>query len=80
VAPSDRLRKLVAQIEQADQVGLDVFGVGEHYLAEYLDSAPAMIPAAAAARTSRIRLTIYLWCAAFQSNRFRSSAPLMPVL
>jgi probable LLM family oxidoreductase len=57
VAPSDRLRQLVEQIEHADQVGLDVFGIGEHHRQEYLDSAPAVILAAAAARTRRIRLT-----------------------
>jgi alkanesulfonate monooxygenase SsuD/methylene tetrahydromethanopterin reductase-like flavin-dependent oxidoreductase (luciferase family) len=54
---SDRLHELLEQIEQADQVGLDVFGIGEHHRREYLDSAPAMILAAAAARTRRIRLT-----------------------
>jgi len=54
---SDRLRNLVEQIEHADQVGLDVFGVGEHHRREYLDSAPAVILGAAAARTHRIRLT-----------------------
>jgi probable LLM family oxidoreductase len=54
---SDRLRNLVEQIEHADQVGLDVFGIGEHHRQEYLDSAPAIILAAAAARTRRIRLT-----------------------
>src|SRR5258705_10268074 len=57
VSASDRLRNLVEQIEQADQVGLDVFGIGEHHRREYLDSAPAVILAAAAARTHRIRLT-----------------------
>ena len=57
VSPSDRLRQLVEQIVQADQVGLDVFGVGEHHRREFLDSAPAIILAAAAARTKRIRLT-----------------------
>src|SRR5258706_4667437 len=57
VSPSDRLRQLVEQIVQADQVGLDVFGVGEHHRREFLDSAPALILAAAAARTQRIRLT-----------------------
>jgi len=57
VAPSERLRELVEQIEHADQLGLDVFGVGEHHREEYLDSAPAMILAAAASRTRRIRLT-----------------------
>ncbi len=57
VSPSDRLRNLVEQIEFADQVGLDVFGIGEHHRREYLDSAPAVILGAAAARTQRIRLT-----------------------
>jgi probable LLM family oxidoreductase len=57
VSAADRLRELVEQCEQADQVGLDVFGVGEHHRREYLDSAPPMILAAAAARTRRIRLT-----------------------
>src|SRR5256885_2757076 len=54
---SDRLRDLLEEIEYADQVGLDVFGVGEHHRREFLDSAPAVILAAAAARTRRIRLT-----------------------
>jgi probable LLM family oxidoreductase len=57
VSPSDRLRNLVEQIEHADQVGLDSFGVGEHHRRDYLDSAPAVILAAAATRTNRIRLT-----------------------
>src|ERR1700732_1997032 len=57
VSPQDRLRHLVEQIEHADQVGLDVFGIGEHHRQEYLDSAPAVILGAAAARTQRIRLT-----------------------
>jgi probable LLM family oxidoreductase len=57
VSASDRLRNLVEQIERADQVGLDVFGIGEHHRREYLDSAPAVILGAAAARTHRIRLT-----------------------
>ena len=57
VSPSERLQNLVKQIEYADQVGLDVFGVGEHHRREFLDSAPAIILAAAAARTKRIRLT-----------------------
>jgi probable LLM family oxidoreductase len=52
-----RLRELIEQIEHADQAGLDVFGVGEHHRREYLDSAPPVILAAAAARTRRIRLT-----------------------
>src|ERR1700716_3416542 len=57
VNASDRLRNLVEQIEHADQVGLDVFGVGEHHRREFLDSAPVVILGAAAARTHRIRLT-----------------------
>ena len=57
VNPSDRLRNLVEQIEHADQVGLDAFGIGEHHRREFLDSAPAVILGAAAARTRRIRLT-----------------------
>jgi len=57
VSASDRLRNLVEQIEHADQVGLDAFGIGEHHRREYLDSAPAVILGAAAARTRRIRLT-----------------------
>ena len=57
VSPEQRLRDLLEEIELADQVGLDVFGLGEHHRAEYLASAPAVILAAAAARTRRIRLT-----------------------
>src|ERR671928_1156896 len=57
VSPSERLRRLVEQIEYADKIGLDVFGIGEHHRREFLDSAPAIILAAAAARTKRIRLT-----------------------
>jgi hypothetical protein len=50
VNASERLRNLVEQIEHADKVGLDVFGIGEHHRREYLDSAPAVILGAAAAR------------------------------
>jgi probable LLM family oxidoreductase len=57
VSASDRLRDLITQIELADRVGLDSFGIGEHHRAEFLDSAPAVILGAAAARTERIRLT-----------------------
>jgi len=55
--PSERLRRLIEQIEYADKIGLDVFGIGEHHRREFLDSAPAVILAAAAARTKRLRLT-----------------------
>ena len=54
---SDSLRQLVDRIEHAEQAGLDVFGIGEHHRREFLDSAPPVILAAAAARTKRIRLT-----------------------
>ena len=54
---SNGIRHLVERIELADQVGLDVFGVGEHHRKEFLDSAPTLILAAAAARTQHIRLT-----------------------
>src|SRR5204862_2872751 len=57
VNPAERLRQLVEQIEHADDVGLDSFGVGEHHRREFLDAAPAVILGAAAARTQRIRLT-----------------------
>jgi probable LLM family oxidoreductase len=57
LSPVDRMRDYLEQIEFADRVGLDLFGIGEHHRAEFLDSAPAVILAAAAARTKRIRLT-----------------------
>src|SRR5438874_3857145 len=57
VSPADRMRDLLEEIEHADEVGLDVFGIGEHHRREFLDSAPAVILAAAAARTKRIHLT-----------------------
>jgi probable LLM family oxidoreductase len=57
VGASDSIRNLVRRIELADEAGLDVFGVGEHHRREFLDSAPAMILAAAATQTKNIRLT-----------------------
>jgi probable LLM family oxidoreductase len=57
VTPAQRLAELLDEIETADQVGLDVFGIGEHHRPEFLDSAPPIILAAAAARTKNIRLT-----------------------
>lgn len=53
----DRMASVLAEVELADQVGLDVFGLGEHHRENALDSAPAVILAAAAARTKAIRLT-----------------------
>lgn len=55
--PADRMAELLEEIVVADQVGINVFGIGEHHRREFLDSAPAVILAAAAARTKRIRLT-----------------------
>jgi probable LLM family oxidoreductase len=52
-----RLRNLVEEMELADQVGLDVFAIGEHHRADYAVSAPAVAMAAGAARTKRIRLS-----------------------
>jgi hypothetical protein len=43
VSPVDRMRELLERIAHADQVGLDVFGVGEHHKREFLDSAPPVI-------------------------------------
>lgn len=52
-----RIRELVEEIVLADEVGLDIFGVGEHHRPDFPVSSPAIVLAAAAARTSRIRLT-----------------------
>src|SRR3954470_22432236 len=57
VDPARHLNELLEAITLADEVGLDVFGIGEHHRREFLDSAPSTILAAAAARTKRIRLT-----------------------
>jgi probable LLM family oxidoreductase len=57
VSAADRLGDLIAQIERADVLGLDSFGIGEHHRREFLDSAPPVILGAAAARTKLIRLT-----------------------
>jgi probable LLM family oxidoreductase len=55
-APEQRMSDLLDEMALADEVGLDVFGIGEHHREEFLDSAPAVILAAAAARTKNIRL------------------------
>jgi probable LLM family oxidoreductase len=57
VTPAERLRDLLEEIELADEAGLDVFGVGEHHRPDFSVSAPAVVLAAAASRTQRIRLT-----------------------
>ncbi|GAA3770852.1 LLM class flavin-dependent oxidoreductase [Terriglobus aquaticus] len=56
VSAQQRMANLVDEIVAADQAGLDSFGLGEHHREEFLDSAPAVILAAAASRTSQIRL------------------------
>lgn len=57
VPAAERMENLLAEVETADRVGLDCFGMGEHHRAEFLDAAPAVILAAAAARTTNIRLS-----------------------
>ena len=57
LSPVQRMQNLLEEIELADYVGLEVFGIGEHHRAEFLDSAPAVILSAAAARTKNIRLS-----------------------
>ena len=57
VSPRQRVRDLIEEIELAEQVGLDVFGVGEHHRPDFVVSAPAVVLGAAAVRTERMRLT-----------------------
>ncbi len=57
LSPVQRVENLLEEIVLADQVGLDVFGIGEHHRGEFVDSAPAVILGAAATRTNNIRLT-----------------------
>ncbi len=57
VSNADSIAQLLERIQYADKCGLDVFGIGEHHRREFLDSSPAVILAAAAARTSKITLT-----------------------
>ncbi|MEZ4714572.1 MAG: LLM class flavin-dependent oxidoreductase [Caldilineaceae bacterium] len=57
ISPEQRLQNLVESVELADQVGLDVFGLGEHHRPDYVSSAPAVILGALAARTHNIRLS-----------------------
>lgn len=57
LSPEQRMKNLLEEVELADQVGLDVFGIGEHHRPEYVASSPPVVMAAAAARTKNIRLT-----------------------
>jgi probable LLM family oxidoreductase len=57
IEPGERIRRLIEEAEVADQVNLDVFGLGEHHRPDYVISVPSVVLAAAASRTKRIRLT-----------------------
>ena len=57
LSPAERIRDLLEEIELADQVGLDVYGLGEHHREDFVSSAPEVLLAAAATRTKNIRLT-----------------------
>jgi probable LLM family oxidoreductase len=57
VSPQERMRQLVEEAELADQLGLDVFAVGEHHRPDFLVSAPAVVLGALAVRTERVRLS-----------------------
>jgi probable LLM family oxidoreductase len=57
VTPAERMHDLLEEVELADELGLDVFGVGEHHRPDYIVSGPAVVLGAAAARTKDIRLT-----------------------
>src|SRR5690606_3366696 len=57
ITPEQRFKDMLEEVELADQVGLDVFAIGEHHRQDYLVSAPAVVLAAAAARTKSIRLS-----------------------
>jgi probable LLM family oxidoreductase len=57
ISPAQRLKNLLEEIELADQLGIEVFGLGEHHRPDYAISAPAVVLAAAASRTKQIRLT-----------------------
>jgi len=77
-SPSDRLQNLIRLVDHANRIGLDVFGIGEHHRQDFLDSAPSVILAAAAARTNRIRLTsaVTVLSAADQVRVFQEFATL----
>src|SRR6201982_1346211 len=78
VDPARHLSELLEAITLADEGGRRVFGMGEHHRREFLDSAPTVILAAAAARTQRIRLTsaVTVLSAADPVRAFQNFAPL----
>ena len=77
VPAADRMEALLAEVETADRVGLDCFSIGEHHRKEFLDSAPAVILAAAAARTKNIRLSSAVTVLPIRCACSRTSPPLI---
>src|SRR5437868_11630106 len=78
ISDADAMEQLLDRIVYADKMGLDIFGIGEHHREGFLDSAPTLILAAAAARTKRIRLTsaVMVLSAADPVRVFQSFATL----
>src|SRR3984893_14603618 len=77
VSPLQRMDNLLDEIVLAEQVGLDVFGIGEHHRSEFVDSAPVVILGAAATRTNDIRLSsaVTVLSAADPVRVFQAFAP-----
>ena len=75
ISHAERIREVIEEIVLADQVGLDVFGVGEHHRKDYACSSPAVLLAAAASQTKQIRLTsaISVYHLTIQCEYFRNS-------
>lgn len=70
-SPTDRMADLLKEVEVTDRAGLDVFGIGEHHRAEFLDSAPAIILAAAAARIDAYAFPMMRWATKLLPNRLK---------
>lgn len=77
VSGSERMRDLLEEAELADQLGLDVFAIGEHHRPDFLASAPAVVLAAIASRTRRLRLSSAVTVLA-RTTRSGSSRSLPP--
>ena len=71
LAASQRMANLMEEVELADQVGLDVFAVGEHHRPDFVVSSPAVVLAAAAVKTKKIRLS-----SAWPATSLRALSPL----
>lgn len=76
----ERIRQLVAEIELADKVGLDVYGIGEHHREDFAVSAPEIVLAAGAVNTKKIRLTsaVSILSSMDPIRLFQQYAPSMP--